>query len=159
MIIVIVGSVKKLYIAPVGTSGVRVQKESIELVEGAGIVDDKFYSAKPHRVVMGVGEDAYRLAREHNIELPETALGENLLFDFDPHSFAPGTKFEIGDAILEITEACTLCSHLVKYDKRLPKLILNKRGQYFRVLKSGVVKAGDSVKLISNNTTYNSKLI
>ena len=108
---------------------------------------------------MGVGEDAYQLAKGNGIDLPESALGENMLFDFDPHSFAPGTSFEIGDAVIEITEACTLCSHLVKYDKQLPKLILDKRGQYFRVLKSGVIKAGDRVKLLSNNISCRNKLI
>ena len=159
MTIVIVGCIKKLYTAPVGTSGERVSVESVEMVEGAGIVGDKFYNAQSHRVVMGVGEDAYRLAKEHGIDLPETALGENVLFDFDPHSFAPGTSFEIGDVVVEITEACTLCAHLVKYDKRLPKLILDKRGQYFRVLKSGKMKAGDSVKLLSNSISCRNKLI
>ncbi len=108
---------------------------------------------------MGVGEDAYQLAKDKNIDLPESSLGENMLFDFDPHSFASGTRFEIGSAVLEITEPCTLCSHLVKYDKRLPKLILNKRGQYFRVIKSGKIKAGDSVKLLNNNTSCSNKLI
>ncbi len=159
MTIVIVGSVKKVYIAPYGTSGLRELKEEIELVEGAGIVGDKFYDAKAHRVLMGVGEDAYQLAKENGIDLPESALGENMLFDFDPHSFAPCTSFEIGDAVIEITEACTLCSHLAKYDKQLPKLILDKRGQYFRVLKSGVIKAGDRVKLLSNNISCRNKLI
>ncbi len=154
-----VGSVKKVYIAPVGTSGERVQKDKIEMLEGAGVVGDKFFDAKSHRKVMGVGEDAYKLAKDNNIDLPETALGENILFDFDPHSFASGTRFEIGSAVLEITEPCTLCSHLVKYDKRLPKLILNKRGQYFRVIKSGEIKAGESVKLLKNSGSCKNKLI
>lgn len=158
MSIVTVGNVKKVYIAPKGTTGIREERDSIKVVQGYGIVDDKFYDTKPHRVLMGVGENAYELAKSHGIDLPESALGENLLFDFDPHTFAPGTKFEISDAIIEITEACTLCSHLVKYDSHLPKLIKDKRGQYFRVLKSGEIKAGDSVRLISNNTPSN-KLI
>jgi len=108
---------------------------------------------------MIVGKLAYELAQESSIDIPSCALGENILLDFDPHKFVPGTIFAIGNAQIEITKACTLCSHLSKYDKKLPKLILNYRGQYCKVIKSGEIKRGDRVYLIKNSINNCSKLI
>ncbi len=144
------GRVLQLYIAPIGTSGVREACDFIELKEGYGVVDDKFAgnAKKVDRSVMIVGTKPYAMAREAGIELPKTALGENILLDFDPHTLKIGTLLEIGDAILEITSACTLCSHLTQYHKDLPKLILKHRGIYCKVVKSGIIKKEDFVTVL-----------
>ena len=141
------GKVLQLYIAPVGTSGVRESREFIKLKESYGVISDKFAgnSKKSDRSVMIVGTKPYSMAREAGIELPDAALGENILLDFDPHTLEVGSKIELGDAILEITAACTLCNHLTQYHKDLPKLILEHRGVYCKVLKSGIIAKEDSV--------------
>lgn len=141
------GRVLQLYIAPIGTSGVREARDFIELKEDYGVVDDKFAgnAKKIDRSVMIVGTKPYEMAKEAGINLPEVALGENILLDFDPHSLPIGTRLEIGEAILEITAACTLCSHLTQYGKDLPKLILKHRGIYCRVIKSGIITKEDLV--------------
>ncbi len=144
------GRVLQLYIAPIGTSGVRESRESIELKESYGVIDDRFAgnSKKSDRSVMMVGTKPYSMAREVGIELPVAALGENILLDFDPHTLEVGSKIKIGDAILEITAACTLCKHLTQYHPDLPKLILKHRGIYCKVLKSGIISKEDRVTLI-----------
>ncbi len=146
----ILGKTLNLYIAPTGTSGIRESRDSIELKENFGVIDDKFAGnpKKIHRSVMIVGTKAYTMAKEAGIEMPEVALGENILLDFDPHTLDIGAKLAIGEAILEITTACTLCSHLKQYHKDLPKLIVKHRGIYCRVLKSGIINKGDSATLL-----------
>ncbi len=141
------GKVLNLYIAPIGTSGVRESKDFIELKENFGIIGDKFAGneKRPHRSVMIIGTKPYNMAKEANINLPEVALGENILLDFDPHTLPLGTKLKIGTAILEITAACTLCNHLTQYHKDLPKLILKHRGIYTKVIKSGIIRKNDEV--------------
>ena len=144
------GRVLQLYTAPIGTSGVRKSQEFIELKESYGVIGDKFAgnSKKSDRSVMIVGTKPYSMAREAGIELPDAALGENILLDFDPHMLEIGSKIELGNAILEITAACTLCNHLTQYHKDLPKLILEHRGVYCKVLKSGIISREDSVTLM-----------
>lgn len=144
----ILGEVLKLYIAPAGTSGVRVAKEQLTLKESHGIIDDKFAGKKSDRSIMLVGEKAYDMARDNGIYLPKSALGENLLLNFDPNTLPCETTLTIGTATLEITKACTLCNHLTQYGAHLPKLLLNHRGVYAKVLKSGIVSVGDSVTLL-----------
>ena len=139
-----------LYIAPIGTSGVRESRNTIDLKENFGVVDDKFAGnpKKIDRSVMIVGTIPYNIAKEAGIVLPEVALGENILLNFDPHTLEVGTQLLIGEAILEITAACTLCSHLKQYHKDLPKLILKHRGVYCKVIKNGIINKNDAVTLI-----------
>ena len=141
------GKVLQLYIAPIGTSGIRDSRNSLELKEDYGVVDDKFAGnpKKIERSVMIVGTKPYSMAKDVGIDLPDVALGENILLDFDPHTLQIGTVLEVGEALLEITAACTLCSHLTQYHKDLPKLILNHRGVYCKVIKSGIIKKEDYV--------------
>ena len=143
-----IGKVLKLYLAPVGTSGIREEKESLSLKENYGIEGDKFANKEIDRSVMIVGTKPYIMAKENGIALPESALGENILLDFDPHTLPDNSKLQIGSALLEITKACTLCNHLLKYDKSLPKLILKHRGIYCKVIKSGIINKNDKVYLL-----------
>ena len=126
-------------------SSTRPRVESLHLIEGHGIEHDKFAGKNLERSVMIVGQRAYSEPMKHDIELGSGDLGENILLDFDPHNFAMGTVFQIGNAELEVMEACTICTHLSKYDARLPKLIENYRGLYCKIIQSGVVKAGQTV--------------
>ena len=142
------GEVLSTYIAPVGTSGIRHKREFIELKEGYGILDDKFAKSNLDKSVMIVGSYAYSLAHNNSIELPKGALGENILLNFDPHILKIGDRLLIRDVVLEVTEPCTLCSHLTKYSSKLPKLILNHRGIYCKIIRSGKVFIGDKVEII-----------
>jgi len=146
----ILGNALSLYIAPVGTSGIREARNTIEVKENFGVIDDKFAgnAKKIDRSVMIVGTMPYSMAKEAGIDLPDVALGENILLDFDPHTLEIGTQLAIGDAILEITSACTLCSHLTQYHKDLPKLILKHRGIYCKIIKSGIISKNSTVTLL-----------
>jgi len=148
------GKVLNLYIAPVGTSGVRESKDSIDLKAGYGIVDDKFANKELEKSVMIVGAKPYDMAKSENIELPDCALGENILLNFDPHTLNIGTKLSIGNAVIEITEHCTLCKHLTKYSKNLPKLIVKHRGVYCKVIKDGIIKNNDTVEVIEWDDSF-----
>ena len=142
------GRVKKLYIAPLNTNGIRKGQESIVVQKDFGIEGDKFAGKELDRAIMLIGKNSYELAKEKGITLPEVALGENILLDFDPHSLEPGTLLIVGEALLEITKECTLCKHLTKYSSKLPKLLLGRRGIYCTILKSGTIKQGDSIKIL-----------
>ena len=144
----IVGSVLELYIAPEGTSGVREEQSSLNLKESYGINGDKFANKELRKSVMIVGTKPYNMAKDKDITLPKAALGENILLDFDPHTLNIGDRLLIGNAVIEITEACTLCKHLTKYDNSLPKLIVKHRGIYCKIVKSGSISKGDKVELL-----------
>jgi len=83
-------------------------------------------------------------------------LGENItLANIDYASMAPGQKYKIGSIELEISIICNPCSNLYKLsyvgEEKGPqfiKTLMNRRGWYARVLKTGQISAGDTVSLL-----------
>jgi MOSC domain-containing protein YiiM len=84
-------------------------------------------------------------------------LGENITSQGVAYDdFAPGAKFQIGDAQLEIVKPCTPCTnlYLLPYvgEERGPEFLrvtLGRRGWYARVLEEGSIHVGDSILPIS----------
>ena len=143
---ILAGKVLGTFSASKGQSGMpRPRVERLRLIEGHGIEGDKFAGGEMHKTVMIVGKRPYDMARDLGITLEPGSLGENLLLDFDPHEFAAGTIFQIGEAQIQIAESCTLCQHLAVFDKRLPKLVRDHRGLYCRILADGEIRPGDTV--------------
>ena len=83
-------------------------------------------------------------------------LGENLtLANIDYASMVPGQQYKIGDVELEISIICNPCSNLYKLsyvgEEKGPqfiKTLINRRGWYARVLKTGQISTGDTVSLL-----------
>jgi len=118
-------------------------------VDPKGIVGDKHYNKNPERAILITSEESYRLIEEKlNITVPAGYLGENLLIDANPYTLPLGTRLKIGSATLEISQACTLCSHLSVRDKRIPKLLRNDRGIFAKVVVCGEITAKDTVYLL-----------
>lgn len=142
---VAVGEVLSLFITT-EESSVPVQKNSV-FVDEKGIQQDKHYDKDIQRSVLITTIESYQLIEAHNISINSSALGENLLIDYNPYHLLAGSKLFIGTSILEISQPCTLCNHLSVIDKRVPKLLKNDRGIFAKVVKKGEIKEGDKIYL------------
>ncbi|OCL87777.1 hypothetical protein AAX26_00865 [Aliarcobacter thereius] len=121
----------------------------LNLIENHGIEFDKFALKNLEQTVLLVGINSYNLALENDIKIEIGTLGENILVSFDPHKYDIGTKFKIGDdAIIELTQICTVCNHLSIFDKKLPILLKEKRGVYCKIVKSGLILKNMTIKRI-----------
>lgn len=137
------GTVRGLFAAKPESKGFpRPKIEEMELVEGYGIKGDKFAEINMDRTVLITGTKPYELALEHGIKLEDGSLGENILFDFNPHDLKIGNKIKIEDAEIEITESCTICSHLAVFGAELPQIVKDYRGLYCKINRSGKIKKG-----------------
>ena len=141
-----VGKVLALFIS-MKESILPIEKTTIS-VDKKGIITDKHYDTDTQRSVLITSIDSYMLAKDHQIVMPHSSLGENLLIDYNPYDLPVGSKFQIGNAILEITQNCTLCNHLSNIDKKLPKLLKNDRGIFGKVLQEGSINLGDDIYLL-----------
>lgn len=81
-------------------------------------------------------------------DLGENITSEGIAYD----SFAPGSRFRVGRAVVEVTKACDPCTNLflLPYvgEVRGPeflKTMVGRRGWYARVLESGMVRTGDAI--------------
>jgi MOSC domain-containing protein YiiM len=83
-------------------------------------------------------------------------FGENITSVGLPYdTFAPGRRFEVGDALLEVSKACTPCDNLFQLpyvgSERGPeflKVTLDRRGWYARVLREGRVRTDDAIRAV-----------
>ena len=143
-----IGKVLEIFSATKESSGLpRPKVKELNLIENFGIENDKFAGKKLEQTVMIVGLKSYEMAREQNINLEFWSLGENILLDFDPHNLEVGTNLQIGEAIIEITQVCTVCNHLNVFDKNLPQLLKAHRGLYCKIIKSGFIFKDMEVKI------------
>ena len=113
-----------------------------------GIVKDKHYNKDSERSILIASLDSYTLAKNHDIDVPYGALGENLLIDYNPYHLEAGTRLQIANVTLEISQHCTLCKSFTKIDAKLPKLLKDDRGIFAKVIESGSIKKGDDIYLL-----------
>ena len=145
------GKVIDTFSARKGESGLpRPKVNSLNLIEGFGIENDKFAGKDENSSVMIVGDFSYNLAKEKGIALELGSLGENILFDFNPHNFDIGTQFKIGNTILEITQKCTICNHLSVFGKKLPLIVKDCRGLYCKIIKGGKINKNEEIQLLQS---------
>jgi MOSC domain-containing protein YiiM len=137
------GSVKNLFFSLKGMP--RVNPDKIFL-DKQGVVKDKFYARELNRSVLIASQESYTLAKSNGIDMQNGALGENILIDINPYFLTIGSKIEIGEVILEITQNCTICNSLAKIDKDLPNILKSDRGIFAKTLKGGNIRKGDAVK-------------
>ena len=80
-------------------------------------------------------------------------LGENITSRGIPYAdFAPGRRFRVGTAVLEVTKPCTPCDNLFQLPYVGPdrgpeflKVTLDRRGWYAKVVVEGRVREGDPI--------------
>ncbi len=144
MSLLAVGKILELFYS---TNDGRVNTNELAL-DDKGVIEDKYYNKNIQRSVLITSCDSYKLAASYGIEAPYSALGENLLIDYNPYHLKPGARLSIGNLELEITQNCTLCKSLAKVDAALPKLLENDRGVFAKVISSGTIQKGDNIYLL-----------
>jgi len=142
-----IGEIKQLFISS-QIEQKRISQNNIS-VDVNGIINDKFYNKNQDRAILLTSLHAYELMLEKNITCEYGSLGENILVDFNPYSLDEGSKIYIGEAILEITIECTICSFLTKINNKVPKLLKKDRGVFAKVIQNGTINVGDNITILN----------
>ena len=144
------GKVLNLYITKDDITKTKISLQTAEL-DINGVVGDKFYAKDPERSILITSKDSYTLAKQNSININSGILGENILIDINPYSLVSGDRLQIGNAILEITQNCTLCKGLTTINPKLPKLLKNDRGIFAKIINDkAIIHIQDSVKILKN---------
>jgi len=118
------------------------------IVDVKGIIGDKFYAKNIDRSILISSVDSYKMAQEIGVSLEFGKLGENILIEYNPYNLESGTRIEIGEVILEISQKCTLCKSLTKIDSKLPKLLKDDRGIFSKVIRGGTINKRDKIYIV-----------
>jgi len=139
-----VGTVSSLFYSP--PTG-RKPTHAFDL-DSQGIINDKHYNKEISRSVLIASLESYSLAKHHDIGVSYGLLGENILIDYNPYQLSAGTRLQIGNTVLEISQPCTLCKSLSNINTKLPELLKNDRGIFAKVIEAGTIKEADSIYLL-----------
>lgn len=119
--------------------------ERVVLKEDWGIEGDA-HAGKWHRQVSLLALEKIEAFRERGAKVKFGAFGENLVVEgFDLRTLPVGTRFDIGEASLEMTQIGKEChSHCAIY-KAVGDCIMPREGVFARVIKGGEIHAGDKI--------------
>ena len=121
---------------------------SIKLVPEWGIEGDA-HAGKWHRQVSLLALEKIEAFREKGADVDFGAFGENIIAEgFDFRTLPVGTRFKIGDALLELSQIGKEChTHCAIYHQ-VGDCIMPREGVFTVVLEGGTVKAGDTIEMI-----------
>ena len=121
---------------------------SIRLIPEWGIENDA-HAGKWHRQVSLLALEKIEAFRAKGADVDYGAFGENIIIEgFDFRSLPVGTRFRIGEALLELTQIGKEChTHCAIYHQ-VGACIMPREVVFTTVLEGGTVKAGDPVEMI-----------
>ena len=123
----------------------KQQVESAVLREDYGIEGDA-HAGSWYRQVSLLGLEKIEEFRARGAEVEFGAFGENLVIEgFDFRNLPVGTRFRIGDVLLEMTQIGKEChTHCAIYHM-VGDCIMPREGVFAKVLEGGEIKVGDEV--------------
>lgn len=121
-------------------------------IEDFGIEGDA-HAGKWHRQVSLLSYDKIREFQERGAMVDHGAFGENLVVEgIDFRMLPVGTRLQCGDVVLEITQIGKECHHGCRIFQQMGECIMPREGVFARVLRGGVIKAGDRMQVESHET-------
>lgn len=126
----------------------KTEVPSITLKPEWGIENDA-HAGNWHRQVSLLALEKIEDFRAKGASVDFGAFGENIIVEgFDLRTLPVGTRFRIGDVLLELTQIGKEChTHCAIYHQ-VGDCIMPREGVFTVVLEGGEVKAGDEIELI-----------
>lgn len=116
-------------------------------IEDWGLEHDA-HAGNWHRQVSLLSFDEVEKFRARGANVADGAFGENLLVEgFDFKTFPVGTVFECNDVVLELTQIGKKCHSECEIFHQVGDCIMPREGVFAKVLHSGVIKAGDELRV------------
>ena len=130
-----------------GTEKHEIQEAN--LVKDWGIEGDA-HGGKWHRQVSLLSFEKIEAFRAKGAEVDFGAFGENLIIEgYDLRTLPVGTRFQIGDVVLELTQIGKECHSHCQIYQRMGDCIMPREGVFTEVIESGHIKVGDEIIMIS----------
>jgi molybdenum cofactor synthesis domain-containing protein len=123
--------------------------EQIELKINHGIVNDA-HAGDWHRQISLLDLSSFdKMHNTANVALRPGIFAENITTEgIDLWSLPIGTRLQIGPTLLEITQIGKECHRHCQVFKEVGDCVMPREGIFAVVIKEGVIKAGQAVKII-----------
>lgn len=118
------------------------------IVEHWGIEGDA-HGGNWHRQVSLLSQEKIDAFRAKGAEAEPGAFGENLIVEgFELRELPVGTRFRIGEAVLELTQIGKECHNHCEIYQRMGDCIMPREGVFTEVVRGGHIQTGDEIELI-----------
>jgi len=123
-----------------------------ELKEGHGLSGDA-HAGPWHRQVSFLARESIETMRSAGCDVTFGDFAENIATEgIDWPSIPVGTKIELGDrALVEITQIGKECHKKCAIYYRAGDCIMPKEGVFARVLRGGIIRIGDGLRIVSSS--------
>ena len=129
-----------------GTSKHPVDEAVIR--EGWGIENDA-HGGNWHRQISLLSQEKVDAFRRKGAEVKPGAFGENLIVEgIDFSSLSVGTRFQIGDVLLELTQIGKECHQHCQIYQKMGDCIMPREGVFSQVVKGGRIRTGDEMEVL-----------
>ncbi|MBA7526439.1 hypothetical protein ES705_18601 [subsurface metagenome] len=131
-----------------GTKKINVFEGVLE--ENYGLVDDAHADCCTHRQVSLLAIESIEKMRRLGFTIGPGDFAENLTSEgIDLVSLPIGTRLSIGkEIVLELTQIGKECHTGCAIYRQIGKCIMPKEGVFAQVIHGGLVRAGDSIKVL-----------
>ena len=117
------------------------------LKENWGIEGDA-HAGDWHRQVSLLSFEKIEAFREKGADVDFGAFGENLIVEgYDLRRLPVGTRFRIGETVLELTQIGKECHSHCEIYKKMGDCIMPREGVFTEVVKGGRIRKGDAVEM------------
>lgn len=122
--------------------------EEAILVKDWGIQGDA-HAGHWHRQVSLLSYEKVEEFRKKGADIEPGAFGENLIVSgYDFRNLAVGTRFQCGEAVLEMTQIGKECHSHCEIYKRMGECIMPREGVFAIVLHGDTIRKGDLLERI-----------
>ena len=126
----------------------KTEVPSIRLIPDMGIEGDA-HAGRWHRQVSLLALEKIEAFRAKGVNVEFGAFGENVIVEgFDLRTLPVGTRFRIGDVLLELTQIGKECHTHCAIFHQVGDCIMPREGVFTVVLEGGEIKAGDEIEMI-----------
>ena len=127
----------------------KQEVESAKLVENWGIEGDA-HAGTWHRQVSMLALEKIEEFRQKGANVDFGAFGENLVVEgFDLGKLPVGTRFRIGETLLEMTQVGKECHSHCAIHQVMGDCIMPREGIFTKVIEWGGIRPGDEIIMIS----------
>lgn len=123
--------------------------ESGEFIENFGLKGDA-HAGNWHRQVSLLGQESIDKVKALGVKgLCTGRFAENITTEgLELYTLPIGTRFEINGVLFEVTQIGKECHQKCAIYHQIGDCVMPKEGIFARVLKGGIIKAGDEIKVL-----------
>jgi MOSC domain-containing protein YiiM len=121
----------------------------VELVVEHGIAGDA-HAGEWHRQVSLLARESIAKMQKLGLDVTTGDFAENITTEgIDLPSLPVGTRLEVGEALLEVTQIGKECHTRCAIYYQAGDCVMPKEGIFARVLKGGIIRPGSPIRIVA----------